>query len=247
MEIEPVRRSRAYEEVVRQLQDLMRRGVLRSGDRLPPERELAKRFQVSRETVRQALSVLQAMGLIESRVGDGTFARAERLSLTVTDLASTLQASRGTLAEQLELRRIIEPQVARLAAERATGPDLDEMSRYISLQERSLSAGSSFVEEDSAFHLAIAYTTKNMLLVKMIEGIQELLRESHERSLQTTEGLRRSLEGHRRVYRAIRGHDGQSAYDAMLTHVLDVEGLILRLLAQTEPAPHDGKRDPNLD
>lgn len=235
MEIEPVRRARAYEEVVRQLQDLMQRGLLRSGDRLPPERELANRFQVSRATVRQALSVLQAIGLIESRVGNGTFARSDRLYLTVTDLASALRSTRGTLAEQLELRRLIEPQVARLAAERGAEADLDAVSHYISLQEAHFSLGSTFIEEDSAFHLAIAHATKNTLLVKMIEGIHELLRESRERSSQTTEALRRSLEGHRRVQRAIRDRDGQAAYDAMLNHVLDVEGSILRLLAQDGP------------
>lgn len=234
MKIKPVRRVRAHEEVVRQLESLMQSGELSAGDRLPTERDLAEQFQVSRATVRQALSVLQAMGLIESRVGNGTFARAGDTALTITDLASALRMAQGALTEQLELRRLIEPQVALLAAERAVDKDLVEMRRCISLQEARLLEGTPFIEEDSAFHLAIAHSTKNTLLVKMIEGIHELLRESRERSLSTTTSMQRSLEGHRRLYQAIESGDRQAAYDAMLTHVLDVEGLALQLLARTE-------------
>ena len=241
IDIQPVQRIRAHEEVVRQLRALMEREVLRTGDRLPSERELAKQFGVSRVTVRQALSVLQAMGLIESRIGNGTFARAGHKALSVTDLASALRVAQGNLTEQLELRRLIEPQVACLAAERATDADLDDLLRYISLQEARLSQGVPFVEEDGAFHLAIAHATKNILLVKMVEGIQELLRESHEHSMRASGGMQLSLEGHTRVYRAIRDHEAQAAYDAMLAHILDVERLILQLLARNEAEA--GRRD----
>ena len=188
IDIQPVQRIRAHEEVVRQLRALMEREVLRTGDRLPSERELAKQFGVSRVTVRQALSVLQAMGLIESRIGNGTFARAGHKALSVTDLAPALRVAQGNLTEQLELRRLIEPQVACLAAERATAADLDDLLRYISLQEARLAQGVPFVEEDGAFHLAIAQATKNSLLVKMVEGIQELLQESHEHSMRASGG-----------------------------------------------------------
>jgi GntR family transcriptional regulator, transcriptional repressor for pyruvate dehydrogenase complex len=241
IDIQPIRHIRAHEEVVRQLRALMEREVLRTGDRLPSERELAKQFGVSRVTVRQALSVLQAMGLIESRIGNGTFARAGHKALSVTDLASALRTVQGNLTEQLELRKLIEPQVAWLAAERATDADLDELLRYISLQEARLSEGVPFVEEDGAFHLAIAQATKNSLLVKMVEGIQELLRESHEHSMRASGGMQLSLEGHTRVYRAIRDHEAQAAYDAMLAHILDVERLILQLLARNEADA--GRRD----
>jgi GntR family transcriptional regulator, transcriptional repressor for pyruvate dehydrogenase complex len=202
---------------------------------------LAKQFRVSRATVRQALSVLQAMGLIESRIGNGTFASTRLTALSVTDLASALRMAQGKLTEQLELRRLIEPQVACLAAERAADADLDDLLRYISLQEARLSEGVPFVEEDGAFHLAIARATKNTLLVKMVEGIQELLRESHEHSLRAAGGMQLSLEGHRRVYQAIRSHKAQAAYDAMLAHLLDVERLVLQLLAQDKA--ESGRRD----
>ncbi len=200
---------------------------LRPGDRLPPERELAERFRVSRVTVRQALSVLQAMGLIESRVGDGTYARGAN-HLAVTPLASVLHGAPGTFGEQTELRRLIEPEVARLAAERAGETEINDIAKYVHLQERKLAKGLHFVEEDSAMHLAIASASRNSLLMRMMEGIHGLLDESRVESLQTKEGMMRSLDGHRRIVQAIQVHDGSAAYRAMLDHVRDVESLILK-------------------
>jgi GntR family transcriptional repressor for pyruvate dehydrogenase complex len=226
LQIAPVRRVRAYEEVVSQLQELMQRHALTPGDRLPTERELARRFRVSRVTVRQALSVLQAMGLVETRVGDGTFARSDSRTHTVTVLASALHAPPADLGEQLELRRLLEPQVARLAAERAREDDLAEMRRWVAAQERRDAAGEPFVEEDAAFHLAIARTTKNSLLVRMVESIHQLLGESRQQSLLTPGGRARSLRWHHRIEAAMRAGRSQAAYDAMLGHLLDVEALI---------------------
>lgn len=178
--------------------------------------------------------MLQAMGLVESRVGDGTFARAAPPVLAVTDLATALRMAQGTLADQLELRRLLEPLVASLAAERATDGDIDELSHYLSLQEARLAERVPFVEEDSAFHLAVARATKNALLVKMVEGIHELLRDSREYSLRTPGGMHRSLAGHRRLSAAIGDHDSQAAYDAMTAHILDVERLSLQSVAEAE-------------
>lgn len=219
----------------------MQKELLRPGDRLPSERELAQRFRVSRVTVRQALSVLQAMGLIDSRVGDGTFARADGQSLTVTVLASVLHSPPGSLAEQLELRRLLEPQVARLAAERATEADLWEMRDRLVQQRERHARGQAFVDEDIGFHLAIARATQNALLVRMIESIHELLRGSRERSLGTAAGRERSLRWHGKIEAAIAGGDAQAAFDDMLGHLLDVEGLVMRSEAQgPERAGKDG-------
>lgn len=226
--IRPVRKTRAYEEIVRQVQSLTERELLKPGDRLPSERDLAEQFRVSRVTVRQALSVLQVMGLIESRVGDGTFAGTPS-NPVVTVLAPMLNPPKSTLLEQLELRRLIEPEVARLAAERASDAQIGEMRRSIQVQVMKLDEGISFVEEDSALHLTIARSTQNSLLVRMIESIHELLRGSREESLRARPSMERSLAGHRRIIDAIAKHDPAAARKAMLRHVLDVESLIIAL------------------
>lgn len=226
--IRPIRKMRAYEAIVRQLQSLIAQGELRPGDRLMTERELAEQFRVSRVTVRQALSVLQAMGLVESRVGDGTFARGSQVP-TVTVLAPVLSPTGSTLLEQLELRRLIEPEVARLAASRATPVHLQEMTRYIGQQKHKMERGQPFIDEDSAFHMAVARSSGNDLLVRMMENIHELLRDSREQSLQTRSGRALSLAGHERILDAISRHDPGAAHRAMRRHVLEVESTIIEL------------------
>jgi GntR family transcriptional regulator, transcriptional repressor for pyruvate dehydrogenase complex len=228
VQILPIRKTRAYEEIVRQLQSLIADGQFRPGDRLMTERELAEQFRVSRVTVRQALSVLQAMGLVESRVGDGTFARRSQAP-TVTVLAPVLSPPRSSLLEQLELGRLIEPEVARLAASRATPIHLEEMARYIGQQKHKMEQGQPFIDEDSAFHMAVARSSGNDLLVRMMESIHELLRDSRQQSLQTRAGMARSLAGHERIMDAIRRHDPGAAHRAMRRHVLEVESTIIEL------------------
>ncbi len=224
VEIEPINRARIHEQVIKQLQNLMQQGKLQPGDRLPPERELAQRFGVSRVAIRQALSVLQAMGLVQSRVGDGTFAH-NSAELTVTVLATVIPGPQGTVGEQVELRRIIEPQVAELAALRANKTDIAEMNRCFEAQKAKFEAGLSFVDEDAALHLAIARATKNHLLVRMIEGIHGLLRDSRNKSLQTVQARQKSLRGHERLIEAIRRKDRTAAGQAMRQHLTDVENL----------------------
>jgi GntR family transcriptional repressor for pyruvate dehydrogenase complex len=228
VKLRPIRKTRAYEEIVRQVQSLTEGEALKPGDRLPSERELAEQFQVSRVTVRQALSVLQAMGLVESRVGDGTFAGGSHNSV-VTVLAPMLHPPKSTLLEQLELRRLIEPEIARLAAERATDAQLSEMRRSLERQQRQLDLGQSIVDEDSALHMIIARSSQNSLLVRMMESIHELLRDSREESLRARSTTERSLAGHRRIIEAIGKHDPVAGRRAMLRHVLDVEAMIIEL------------------
>lgn len=215
----------------------MESGVLQAGDRLPPERELATRFGVSRATVRQALSALHNAGLVESFVGRGTYATPSGPTTSLTELVDTLRQTGGALANQLDLRRLIEPQIAREAATRAHEPDLDHIRESLKRQEACLAQQRPIVDEDSVFHLAIAHATGNPLLAKMVEGIHDLLRETRERSLHTDEGAQCSVDGHRRIAAALLDGDGQGAYDAMTSHLLDVERLSLQAVAQEAPAP----------
>ncbi len=240
--LRPIRKTSAYEEIVRQIEALVASGELRAGDRLMTERELAEKFGVSRVTVRQALSVLQAMGLIESKVGNGTFARNSPVP-TVTVLASVLNPRRSSLLEQLELRRLIEPEVARLAAARASLAQTREMAHHIELQEQMMKQGRPFVEEDSAFHMSIARSSGNELLVRMMESIHELLRDSREQSLRTRSGMARSLDGHRRIIDAIRRADERDAQRAMLKHVLEVEANITEREAHQSGHPRRAKEE----
>ncbi len=234
-----INRTRAYEEIVRQMQTLITEGHLKPGDRLMTERELAEQFGVSRVTVRQALSVLQAMGLIESRIGNGTYARKSEAAV-VTVLAPVLNPY-SSLLEQLELRRLIEPEVARLAAERATPAQTQDMAHFIELQEQMLSTGRPFVDEDSAFHLAIARGAGNDLVFRMMASIHDLLRDTREKSMNSREAMTHALTRHREILEAIQRHDPKAAHRATLRHVRDVEARILR--DHSRARPDESKRD----
>src|SRR5438270_4168732 len=138
--IEPIRRSRLYQGIVEQIEGLLERGDLRPGDQLPPERQLAEQFQVSRASVREALRTLELLGIVETRAGGGTFVR----QTTPDDLAKPLQSlmARGhTLADVGEFRRLIEPAIAASAAARITASQLAELRAVVLEEERKIAAG----------------------------------------------------------------------------------------------------------
>src|SRR2546430_8105791 len=123
-DLEPVRKTRIYEEVASQIQRLITDGRLRPGDHLPPERELAERFGVSRTSVRDAIRVLELMGLLEPRQGEGTVVRDLSPDSLVSPLASLLVRNRTLLADLLDVRKMIEPALAARAAVHASGHEL---------------------------------------------------------------------------------------------------------------------------
>src|SRR5713226_6497792 len=126
-ELEPVRKTRIYEEVAAQIQRLITEGRLRPGDHLPPERELAERFGVSRTSVRDAIRVLELMGLLEPRQGEGTVVRDLSPDALVTPVASLLARHRTLLAELMDVRKMIEPGLAARAALHASEEDLEKL------------------------------------------------------------------------------------------------------------------------
>ena len=222
----PLPRPALYQLIVEQIREAIARGQLRPGQRLPTERELARRFGVSRVTVRQALAALKAVGLLESRVGDGTYLRGAQ-ELYVSRLAEALRSEAAGLLEPLEVRRALEPYTARLAALRRSEEELAELERLLRLQEQRLAEGLPIGAEDRAFHHAVAQAARNRLLLALHQVLRDIVDEGRARSLQTPEGARRSYLGHVRILDAIRRGDGDAAYAAMLEHLLEVEALIL--------------------
>src|SRR5215472_3422191 len=116
--VRQVRRTRVYHEIVDQIRELIADGRIKPGDRLPPERELAELFKASRNSVRDAIRVLEQMGLTESRQGDGTYVRSVSAEDLAEPLALIVLQSRTQMRELLEVRRVLEPALAEFAAER---------------------------------------------------------------------------------------------------------------------------------
>jgi GntR family transcriptional repressor for pyruvate dehydrogenase complex len=225
-EVEPIKSTRIYEEIVRQIKALVREGRLKSGDRLPPERDLAERFKVSRASVREALRALESLGLIEIRPGGGTFVREISVESLIEPLALVILTQREAVGELFEARRILEPPIAGLAARRATREEISEMERILEEQAKEVAAGRTGLAQDAAFHAAIASSAHNRAITRIVNALMDLLSQSREESLQTPGRPTRSHEDHRKILDAIQRRDGPGAHRAMLDHLVAVEALV---------------------
>ena len=228
--LEPVNRSRIYEHIVEQIHALIREGRWAPGDQIPPERELAERFRVSRTSVREALRALEMQGIIDSRQGGGTFVRTADRETLVPPLAAAILRGQRELAEVLEVRELIEPGIARLAAVRATDEHVSELEGLLESQRACIAEQRSFVEEDTAFHYTLARAADNHILLRLHNVILDLLRESRQSYLHVPERPQMSLRGHEAILRAIKARDGDAAYRASLAHITEVRDGILRAL-----------------
>ena len=223
---EPVKRSRLSEDIVTQILQLMGDGNLTAGSRLPSARELAGRLNVSRPSVREAMRQLELMGVIESRQGAGAFVKEVSDEDLVQPLALLLRGRKHLLDDILETRRVIEPHIARLAAEKASSTAVENLQRLVDRQQAKVTAGKLAIEEDTSFHHALARASGNRVLLLLVESCMDLLRESRKLNLQSPERARRSVEGHADLLRAIKAHDAEGAFAAMNRHLDGIEAAI---------------------
>jgi len=244
--VEPIKSTRIYEEIVRQVKALIAEGRLKSGDQLPPERDLAAQFKVSRTSVREALRTLESLGLIEIRPGEGTFVREVSVESLIEPLAHVILSQREAIGELFEARRLLEPAIAGLAARRATQEDLQEMERILEEQAKEVAAGLTGLAQDAAFHASIAASVRNRAITRIVNALMDLLTQSREESLQTPGRPTRSHQDHRRILDAIRRRDEAGARRAMLDHLNAVEALVMRGNGEDPPrgAPPKPKKRP---
>jgi GntR family transcriptional repressor for pyruvate dehydrogenase complex len=222
-----IKKIRIHEEVETQIHELIRQGKLKAGDQLPSERELAETFKVSRTSVREALRTLETKGLIISRTGMGNFVADLPIEALIAPLAKLLIEEKTALADIFELRKLIEPHIAALAAERATNKDINRMKRILARQGEAVNRGETSVEADAELHFAIGQATQNQALEKLVSGLMEILSQSREESLQTPDRRRASIESHRKILSAIERHDKTRAQKAMFHHIEQVEENVL--------------------
>jgi GntR family transcriptional repressor for pyruvate dehydrogenase complex len=224
--LEPIRRTKVYAEVASQIHRLIAEGRLEPGDRLPPERDLAEMFGVSRTSVRDAIRVLEMRGLVEPRHGEGTVVKQIPIDAIISPLADALAASKGLTADLFDMRRMLEPPLARVAALRATDDDIRAMVAILGRQAERVRAGGIAIEEDNAFHYRIATAAKNQVVLRVIDVVMDLLRESRARSLQGAGRAEKSLDGHRRILSAICDRQPDEAAEAMRLHIEEIEHVL---------------------
>lgn len=223
--IEPIKKTRIPEEVADRIRVLILDGTFPPGRPLPPERLLAARFGVSRGSIRDALRILEMIGLLETRHGQGTFPRELTVDRLVAPLASVMAYRQDLKDELMDVRRMFEPAVARVAAQRGTEEDFADLQRIIEAQRRKLKTDQSAIVEDSAFHATLARCTRNRVIVSIMATLNDLLVESRAQSLRQKGRPARSLDGHEAVVTALRRRDPDGAAVAMTRHIDQIADL----------------------
>ena len=226
IEFEVIRRSKVYEQVARQLQQRII-DELKPGDLLPPERELVQMLGVSRSSVRDAIRSLELVGLLEPRQGIGTVVREPSADSSANPLAGILLQKRKLVGELLDVRKMIEPPLARRAALHASEVAIAEMEQILTRQKEKVSRGELAIEEDSEFHYAIALASANSVVLKVVDVLMDLLRETRERSLQVEGRQQKALAGHQRILAALKRRDASAAEAAMRRHLEEIEKIVL--------------------
>jgi GntR family transcriptional regulator, transcriptional repressor for pyruvate dehydrogenase complex len=210
-------RKKLAETVAQQILDAIR--DLAPGTRLPPERELTKQLGVGRSTVREALNGLAMIGVVEIRHGQGVFVtEPSRITAGLDDRRSL--PPKAITDELLEARRIVEVELARLAAERRTDEDLEKMQSLLDAHRADLEAMRGPVMEASQFHLLVVDAARNQLLAEIVRPFFRLMLERGPQLYQTEDGYAQwELEQHSGIADAIRSGDGALARTRMMEHV----------------------------
>jgi GntR family transcriptional repressor for pyruvate dehydrogenase complex len=225
--LRPVSHTKLHEQIVAQIQELIHSGNLQHGDRLPPERELAAIFGVSRHSVREAMRRLEQQGMLKSRVGSGTFVILDESCPLSEFLSVAIHREKSKISDIFQFRRMIEPQIARLAAQNADSADIVRLERIVRDQMQSLDDPVLAGEHDQAFHIALARATGNSVLFHIVERIADVLRYIRDEVSQTAQRQHLSLKGHQTLLAAIREGDPEAAQTAMEKHLATIEQTVL--------------------
>jgi GntR family transcriptional regulator, transcriptional repressor for pyruvate dehydrogenase complex len=217
--LRPVSRPRLYEQLAERLLDHIRDSGLTAGDRLPAERELAERLQVSRNSLKQATIALEVQGIIETRHGGGTYFR--RSSRRPEKIGALLDRKRR-LPEILEAREAVEVKLAELAALRRTQADLDAMQQAIDEMARAVEGGDAADQADRDFHWRVVVAGGSGTLASFYKQIGPEILEVRLESLRQPGRPTSSLAQHRGILEAIEVGDPKRAADAVRRHIASV-------------------------
>ncbi len=213
------------EEVVARLRDMIHNGELSPGDRLPPERDLAKLLGVSRPTLRAGIRSLATVGILQSRQGAGTFVaeRAESPTLDSSPLRMLSALHGFTTDEMFEARLALEMSIAGMAAERATSEQMTQMAEQIAGMYASLDDPEQYLVHDMKFHQTIAAASNNRILTSLMNMVATILFDSRSKTVKRARDLKESAEQHHNIYRALRERDPEAASRAMYDHLTETQ------------------------
>jgi GntR family transcriptional repressor for pyruvate dehydrogenase complex len=218
-------RTTTAEGVVAELKEMIHRGELRSGDRLPPERDLAKLLGVSRPTLRAGIRSMTAVGVLQSRQGAGTFVAMAEESPTLDSSSLRMMAALHgfTSDEMFEARLTLEMHIAGFAAERATAEQITLMSEEIAGMYASLDDPGQYLVHDMRFHQTVAAASNNRILTSLMNMVAAILFDTRSKTVGRAKDLKESAEQHHNIYRAMRERDAEAATQAMHDHLVETQ------------------------
>jgi len=236
MEFQQIKPQKIYERVAEQLKQMIMNGDLKPGEKLLSVRELAENLQVGRSAVREALSALNAMGLVEIRQGEGTFVKkfseADLVSLDVSSILVDMEQ----IQSLIEIRKILEVSAAGLAAERRSNEDLYHLEEALAQMEKDLDAMDASEQADWMFHYALSTGSKNKMLVYIIDTISGAIKKNlrtNRQALFSVPGTpEKLLNEHRKIYQAIEEKDKELAESLMFQHLKEVENTLNKISAK---------------
>jgi len=233
----PVTRTTLTADICRKMVSHLIRGDWAAGERIPAERELCQQLGVGRASLREALKALEIMGMIETRLGDGTYVcdRSEFLSRPL--LWAIASSSTTDPQELIEARKLMEVELAGLAAERATAEDLKHIGTFLDEMESSTKEPAKFLAADVNFHLAVGHAAHNTILMNALHLIRNLLQQWISSSLKVQGVAPRALEQHRKIFVAIAKRNSASARESMQAHLQDMARYLVKV--QQDSAKRD--------
>ncbi|WMJ80595.1 FadR/GntR family transcriptional regulator [Clostridium sp. MB40-C1] len=217
--------------VIQQIKDSIYDKKLKKGDRLPTVSELQKTLGVSRTSIREAFSALELIGVIETRTGEGTFIANDGEGIKFLEPLSLILALEENVVEELlELRLVLECDCIRLAVNRITDEELDNMKNYIEILENSNGNEKSSIEADMMFHYTIAKASRNKVLYQVLASISEVMnfhiKNTRTRLVSDSVTMNTFIEQHLQIYNAMKKRDEEAALDALKGHLDYLDKLI---------------------
>ena len=204
-------------QVIEQIKELLVKGELKRGDRLPPERQLADMLGVSRPSLREALRALEYAGMLETRVGEGIFV-ADGDSIMMNNLLMLHLIKQYALEEMIEVRKVLETSNVRFAVLRARDEDLAALKEILEQSRGQIANKAAFIKSDYAFHQAIAVASGNSILATM----RTMMSDFNSQLLTSQEGRQQVYAHHKKIVEAILNRDEKAAQDAMFLHLENV-------------------------
>jgi len=227
MSFQPIKPKKISSQIAEQIRSSILAGEFSPGDKLPPERELAELFGVSRPSVREALNLLASSGLVESYQGGGTVVKSLVELATGNPLSEMIKGEQARALDVIEVRKSMEAWTAYYAAKRALPEDLRKLEQIVVEMERNLEGMKPSQDLDANFHVVIAQATHNVVWLHLMQSIFDAMKE-FQRGVwrvvyQTEEDHQLLFRHHREVFEAIRDRDAERARDAMLAHLTFAE------------------------